>query len=72
MTHIFIYEYHNSIFQEQVDAKILKGADGSMTIPKGVDYLNYGPFFELKKDFGMALDTRQVAPASRISQSIFR
>ncbi len=32
--------------------------DGSMTIPRGAEYLNYGPFLEVE-DFGRALKASQ-------------
>lgn len=42
--------------------------DGRMTIPKGADYLNYGPFLEVK-DFEQVLNTSQFDSAKHLRHS---
>ena len=42
--------------------------DGSMTIPRGADYLNFGPFLEVK-DFEQVLNASQFDSAKHLSHS---
>jgi hypothetical protein len=42
--------------------------DGSMIIPKGSDYLNYGPFLEIE-DFNHALNDSQIDSAKHLRHS---
>lgn len=43
--------------------------DGSMVIPKGADYLNFGPFLEVK-DFNSALKASQFDSAKHVRHSL--